>query len=227
MKQSINKYLWNEERVAYFAYDLKEKKLCDRLAAATFFPLRMNIASKERASRLLKLLRSPDCFNWDHIPLTSVAMNDSSFTTTVGGYQGNASWSGNVWSLINEMVVRGLSDCGENELAATLALKTICIFNHNCAEFVNPFDGKGHGVIRYAWTASQYLELIIETVFGVSYCFENNTVTISPRLPLELKNERLSITGLNITNDLSIDIVIDRGAVTYNISDDSVRVAVT
>ena len=59
------------------------------------------------------------------------------------------------------------NDCREVDLAAELAFKTICIFNHNSAEFVNPFDGSGHGVIRYAWTASQYLELIVEMLTNV------------------------------------------------------------
>ena len=54
-------------------------------------------------------------------------------------------------------------------LAAELAYKTVLAFHQNCAEFVNPFDGSGHGVLKYAWSASQYLELIVEELFGISY----------------------------------------------------------
>ena len=226
LKHSINQYLWNEEKGAYFAYLIKEKRLSDCLAASTFFPLRMKIADNGRVERLIRLLKNQEHFNWDTIPLTSVSMKDSAFTTTIGGYQGNASWSGNVWTLINEMVVRGLCDCGEVDLAAELAFKTICAFNHNCAEFINPFDGRGHGVLQYGWTASQYLELIIEVIFGISYRSDSRTVTLSPKLPKQLKNECLSINGLAITNDFSIDIVIDHGEVRYSVSDDSVKVTV-
>lgn len=226
LEQSINQYLWNEEKGAYYAYLIKEKKLSDRLMASTFFPLRMNIAGKDRAKKLISQLKNQEHFNWDVLPLTSVSMQDSTFTVTVGEYQGNASWSGSVWTLINEMVVRGLCDCGEVDLAAELAFRTICVCNHNCAEFINPFDGSGHGVIRYGWTASQYLELVIEALFGVAYEANSKTVTISPNIPTQLKDECFSISGLAVTNDVSIDIAIDHGEVRYSVSDDSVKVVV-
>ena len=226
LKHSINRYLWNEERGAYFAYFVKEERLSDRLMASTFFPLRMCIADKDRQIRLIELLKKQEHFNWDVFPLTSVSMKDSAFVTTRGNYQGNASWSGNVWTLINEMVVRGLSDCGERELAAELAGKTIRACNHNCAEFLNPFDGSGHGVVQYAWTASQYLQLIIETVFGVVYRSEDRSVTVAPHLTAAWKKERLSLRRLCVTHDVFIDITIEQGVVTYSVSGDGITVKV-
>lgn len=153
-------------------------------------------------------------------------MKDSAFVTTEGRYMGNASWSGNVWSTINEMVVRGLCDCNENELASELALKTIYGFNHNCAEFINPFDGKGHGVLQYAWTASQYVELIVETIFGVSYCRSCNKITVSPRIPRELKDERLELKNLRIAHNLFLDVTINKGEIICKASSDSVKVEI-
>lgn len=226
LKESINQYLWNEERGAYFSYFVKEERMSDCLMASTFFPLRMKIANDERQKRLLKLLRSPEHFNWDVIPLTSVSMKDSAFVTTKGAYQGNASWSGNVWTLINEMVVRGLCDCGEKEIAAELALKTIRAFNHNCAEFVNPFDGSGHGVLQYAWTASQYLELVIETIFGISYRSNEKIITVAPNITKALKNEQMVLQNIGISEGIYLDIVIDHGNVLCQSSSDSVKVEI-
>lgn len=224
LKQSINKYLWSEERGAYFPYLIKEKRVYDCLMASTFYPLRMQIADVDRQKKLIKLLKSDEHFNWNKIPLTSVSMKDTAFITTTGEYQGNASWSGNVWTLINEMVVRGLCDCNEKDLAAELAFKTVSIFNHNCTEFVNPFNGSGHGVLQYAWTASQYLEILIETMFGITYKANDKTVIISPKLTKELKMERIYIKDLCITNGIFIDITIAHGVVTYTVSDNSVKV---
>lgn len=224
LKQSINQYLWNEERGAYFPYFVKEGKMSDCLMASTFFPLRMKIASDERQKRLITLLKSQEYFNWNVIPLTSVSMKDSSFVTTKGAYQGNASWSGNVWTLINEMVVRGLCDCNENELAAELAFKTIRAFNHNCTEFINPFDGSGHGVLQYAWTASQYLELVIETIFGVSYRANDKAVTVSPRIAEKLKDECFELKHICLSKDIFLDVCIDHGIVSYRVSSDSIKV---
>jgi glycogen debranching enzyme len=153
-------------------------------------------------------------------------MKDSAFVTTKGEYQGNASWSGNVWTLINEMVVRGLCDCGEKEIAAELALKTIRVFNHNCTEFVNPFDGSGHGVLQYAWSASQYLELIIETIFGISYRADEKVVTVSPKITENLKNECLELRHICLSKGVFLDVGIDHGIVSYRVSSDSIKVNV-
>ena len=226
LKQSINQYLWSEEREAYFPYLVKEKRIFDCLMASTFYPLRMQIADADRQKKLIALLKLDEHFNWNRIPLTSVSMKDPAFVTTTGTYQGNASWSGNVWSLINEMVVRGLCDCDEKELAAELAFKTVSTFNHNCTEFVNPFNGSGHGVIQYAWTASQYLELLIEMVFGVTYKASDKMVIISPRLTKELKKERIHIKELCITSGIYVDITVDHGAVICTVSDNSVKVQI-
>ena len=226
LKKAINQYFWDEAKGAYFPYFLKEEKLGDCLMASTFYPLRLQIAPRKRQERLLSLLTDQESFNWDVLPLTSVSKKDAAFTTTPGEYQGNASWSGNVWTLINEMVVRGLCDCGEDALAAELAMKTIYAFNHNCAEFLNPFDGVGHGVVQYAWTASQYLELLIEFVFGIDYDAEDKTITVRPRIAKELRNDMLEIKGLQIAEDLFADVVIKENEASCAASDKAIKVKV-
>jgi len=224
LKTSINTYLWNDEKGAYYPYSIREKKPVDILMASTFFPLRLSIASEQQRKHLIALLKDDTHFNWDTIPLTSVSKRDKAFQTTKGRYQGNASWSGNVWTLINEMVVRGLMDCGENALAAELALKTVYAFNHNCAEFVNPFDGSGHGVMQYAWSASQYVALIVETIFGVSYHASKEEVVISPNLVPKLRNQYISLENIKLSSDVSLDVCIDHGKVTHSISDNRLKV---
>ena len=54
----------------------------------------------------------------------------------------------------------------------------------------------------------------------------SKTVTISPNIPTQLKDECFSISRLAVTNDISIDINIDHGEVRYSVSDDSVKVVV-
>lgn len=220
LKEAINTYLWNEEKGAYYPYNLKKSCQNEQLMASVFFPLRMNIASEKQKERLISLLKNNEHFNWNTIPLTSVSKMNPIFTTTVGDYQGNASWSGNVWSLINEMAVRALLDSGESELAAELALKTIYLFNSNCTEFINPFDGKGHGVKKYAWTASQYIELIVEVIFGIGLNAEKREITISPKLTEELKNKQLSLEGIRICGNSYLDVFISQGNVRWNLSPD-------
>lgn len=224
LKKAINQYLWNEEKGAYFPYFLKKKEQGSTLMASAFYPLRLQIAPPEHRERLILLLTSQEHFHWDLLPITSVSKKDLNFKTTVGDYKGNASWSGNVWTLINEMVVRGLCDCGEDALAADLAFKTISAFSHNCAEFLNPFDGEGHGVLQYAWSASQYLELIIEFVFGIDYDAKSKTVRIRPRIKKEFYGERFEIKGLWIGEGVFIDVAIEGERVYCTASDESIKV---
>jgi glycogen debranching enzyme len=226
LKKAINKYLWNDKKGAYYPYFINEMKQGDCLMASTFYPLRFQIAPKERQKRLLELLTDNDIFNWDNIPITSVSKKDAVFVATIGGYQGNASWSGNVWTLINEMVVRGLCDCGENDLAAELALKTLYAFNHNCSEFISPFDGVGHGVLQYAWTASQYLELLVESIFGLDYDAKNKTVMICPRIPGQIANEKLQLLDLQISDGVFADITVNGKDISGKISNESIKIHV-
>ena len=227
LKNSINQYLWNEGKGAYYPYLVKEGKRGECLMASTFYPLRLGIAPKDRQKRLIELLTDDSHFNMDTIPLTSVSKKDPKFTTTEGKYKGNASWSGNVWSLINETVIRGLFDCGERELASELALKTVRAFKQNCAEFLNPFDGIGHGVKQYAWTASQYLELMIERVFGVDYDAERSVITVAPCVPRKLSEESLELKGLSVAKGIVLDVVFDNGTIRANASDTSVKLEVS
>lgn len=224
LKYAINTYLWNENKGAYYPYDIRNHEHIDCLMASTFYPLRMNIANKHQKEKLTSLLKDDEHFNWNTIPLTSVSKKDPAFQTTIGEYQGNASWSGNVWTLINEMVVRGLLDSGEKDLAAELALKTIYAFNNNCSEFVNPFDGTGHGVVKYAWTASQYLELIIEVIFGVRVDVNKKEIYITPNLTDSLKGEKLSIKELMVFDGVYLDIEIENGKINYKISDNNILI---
>ena len=210
LKCSINKYLWNDEAGAYFAYYVKEEKHDERLMVSAFYPLRLKIAPPERRTRLISLMTDDSHFNWDTTPLTSVSKRDKIFVTTRGGYQGNASWSGNVWTLCNEMVIRGLLDCGEDSLAANLALKTVRAFNHNCAEFINPFDRSGHGVIQYAWSASQYLEILIEVIFGAKYSAGDKFIP-TPHLCDELMCECIALENIRLPDGSVKSIFIENG----------------
>lgn len=216
---SINKYLWNEEKGAYFPFSVKENKQIDCLMASTFCPLRLSIATRDRKEKLIKFLCDHKYFNWDTRPITSVSKTDPLFTVVEGAYIGNPCWSGSVWTLCNEMAIRGLKDSGENRIAGELALKTLRIFNHNLTEFVDPLDGKGQGVKEYAWTAAQYVEIIIEVIFGISFDGKNKTVSISPTLSGELAEKSMSLCGVQIPWGGSINVMIDKGKVSYEILD--------
>jgi hypothetical protein len=212
---AVNQYLWNSERKAYYGYFIKEKRFDDRLMASTFYGLRFNNASPEQKKCLLELLLDDDSFNRNTYPLTSVSKRDKIFTVVEGAYTGNPCWSGSVWMLINFAVIQALNDSHNRDLAAELTYKTLAIFNDNYAEFLHPYNGSGNGVLEYAWTASLFIKLIIEEIFGIDYNAFTNQITIKPNLPEAWKSNSLSIENLMLPNQKRFDVYIENGVVTY------------
>lgn len=51
-QQAIEKYLWNDKEGWYADYDLKSHKVRNQLTAAALFPLYVNAASRERATKV-------------------------------------------------------------------------------------------------------------------------------------------------------------------------------
>lgn len=220
--QSINRWLWNEEKGAYYPYLLAEKRHEDFLMASTFLPLRAGIAAKDRAEKLVKLLLS-DRFGWNTYPVFSAAKDDKRFTVTEGDYQFNASWSGSVWSLLNAGIVQGLKDSGYEDLAATLAYRTVKEFHENYAEFLQPFNGSGHGVKRYAWTAAHYIGLILESIFGIKIDAEKKSASARPLLCGELKNETLSAENIVLPDGGRLCVYVENGKTRLQIENSGYR----
>ena len=117
-------------------------------------------------------------------------------------------------------------DYDEKELAAELAVKTIYFFNNKCTEFLNPFDGSGNGVLKYAWSASQYLELIIEAIFGISSTSEDKEVIIAPNLCKWLKENSIFLTNLMVFDGIYLDVYISNGKIDYKISDENIKIRI-
>ncbi len=175
--------------------------------ASTFMPLREKVAPKERTDRLIGLLQSEE-FGWNTFPVFSAAKSDKRFTVTEGAYQYNASWSGSVWILLNEGIVQGLKYY-DFRLAAELAYRTVREFDGNFAEFLQPFDGSGQGVKRYAWTAALYITLIAETIFGITIDAARRVVRVRPLLCEALKQGLLSAENIALPDGgrLCVEIV--------------------
>lgn len=209
LKNAINNYLWDDERGAYYSYDVKQKILQHELICSTFDVFRLGIAPPERVEILIAKLLEPDLFNWSTYPLTSVAKTDKTYVEAVGPYDGRA-WNGDIWTLRNVAVIKGLEDIGRYDLASELAWRTIKIFNANYAEFLKPSNGEGHGVSRYAWTASQYIETVIEHIFGIDYDGQKRLIRITSNIPKELfgKNIALNNVILPINGGIRLNLAI-------------------
>lgn len=217
LKASINRYLWNAQLGAYYTYNVREKKHDDKLLCSTFDPMRMQITDPTRLPAMLAMLTNDRYFNWEHNALTSAAKTDSIYNETTGDYNGNPAWSGDIWTLRNEAVIDGLEAVGRYDLAAHLSLKTVNLFNNNYTEFLKPSDGSGHGVKRYGWSAAQYIQILIENIFGVDYDGFTNTITIRPNLAKALEGKTISLEQLLLPDGNRLDLSVKTQAGTTQI----------
>jgi hypothetical protein len=209
LSSGINQYLWSEEDQVYYNYYVHEKKHEKRLLCTTFDPLLLGIAPPDRVDKLIPLLVNPSLFNWGNRPLTTIARTEPDYVEAAGAYDGRA-WFGDIWTLRNLPVINGLEDAGKHDLAAELTWSTIKTFNSNYCEFIVPSTGSGEGVQRYGWSASQYIQAIIENLFGIDYDFQKKRLRIVPHVAKELLKQEIEIKNLIIPseNDMRLDLKI-------------------
>ena len=206
---SINRYLWSDEDHVYYNYLVREKRHDKRLLCTTFDPLLLGIAPTDRVEKLIPVLLDPSCFNWGKHPLTTIARTEPGFVEATGTYDGRA-WFGDIWTLRNLPVINGLEDAGKHDLAAELAWSTIKTFNRKYCEFIVPSTGSGEGVQRYGWSASQYIQTIIENLFGIDYDLLQKRLLIIPHIPDELQKQEIEIRNLKLPSeiDLRLDLKV-------------------
>jgi hypothetical protein len=181
------------------------------LICSTFDPLRLGIAPKARMDRLIPLLLDPKQFNWGVRPVTSIAMTDKDYVEAKGVYDGRA-WLGDIWTMRNLPIIAGLCDIGRHDLAAALNWSTLRSFNTNYTEYVVPSTGSGEGVARYGWSASQYIQGMIEYLFGVDYNRKLNRLRILPHVPPALFGPKLVLERLILPTggDTRLRVQIDQ-----------------
>ena len=184
--------------------------MTERPYHSTFDVFKRGIVPKDRANRILDVLKDNTKYGYyNKYGITTAPFDSPEFCETTGDYKGWTSWSGTIWTFRNEIIAKGLHEYGLKKEAAHVAYQTVMTFNGNYAEFVNPSTGKGQGVLRYGWTASQYIELIIEELFGIDYNAWTDTLTVTPNIPEELYGNTISIKNVSLGNEKTVDVTIE------------------
>jgi len=195
LTQNMNHYMWDETKGAHYSVDIQARRRYNDLICSTFDTLRGQVAPPERVARMLPLLLDPAQFNWGIRPVTSVAKTNPTYVEATGQYDGRA-WYGDLWTMRNLPIIFGLEDIGRHDLAGELAWMTIKTFNGHYCEFVVPCTGASEGVPRYGWSASQYVQAIVEHLFGVDYDRLHNRLRIVPRVPAALEDQTITLDKL-------------------------------
>ena len=203
----IRTLLWDDEKKIFMSYDPLTGAFEGKIYSTIFDTMKNGVASDEQIDYLLSYLTDDSLFQWNTVCLTTAAKTDKCYNETPGDYAA-CQWEGSIWSMRNYTVIEGLDDIGRFDLSAYLSWKTVTLFSGNYAEFLNPPDGSGHGVKRYVWTASQYVQILIERIFGIRYSNYLGSISIMPNIPASCYGKELSLCDLPLPGGARIDVHI-------------------
>ncbi|HET9721503.1 MAG TPA: trehalase family glycosidase [Candidatus Saccharimonadales bacterium] len=145
--------LWDEDSGHYYCRSFASHKLIQEPTIATLLPLYSGTITKERAERLVGLLKRRRMFspNW---PVPSVPVNSPDFNP----YK---YWQGPTWVNTNWLIIQGLSNYGFHTEAAKLRDQTIKLAaKSGFSEYFNPLNAAPLGAANFSWTAALVIDLL-------------------------------------------------------------------
>lgn len=112
----INERLWDGEDRIYCDYDLKARKLHRFQSICSFMPLFAGVCSSSQKDALIALLKDPRAFGTP-FSIPSISVSESTY--------GSDMWCGPVWINYVYLIVEGLYQYGEKELAEEIIRNTV------------------------------------------------------------------------------------------------------
>jgi hypothetical protein len=189
--------MWDPERKFYF--DVKgDNKRCSVKTIAGFWTLLAKVATGEKLAALVAELKNPKTFNTPH-RVPTVAADEPGFDKASGDY-----WRGAIWPPTEKMVVAGLENSGQPELAREIALNhlgnVISIFNKTGTVFENyaPMQIQQGNPARadfVGWSGMAPIAFFIEYGIGIRADANANSVTWDIRSPGRVGIERFWFGG--------------------------------
>jgi hypothetical protein len=145
--------LWDDYSAQYYSRSFVTHDLIKIPTIATFLPLYAGSISQERADQLASLLKTSRRFHPKY-PVPTVPTDSDWFDE-------QRYWQGPTWVNMNWLIIDGLKRYGHDELAESLAKKTIeLVKNGGCFEYFSPIDGRALGAEYFSWTAALTIDLL-------------------------------------------------------------------
>jgi glycogen debranching enzyme len=179
----VNTTLWDDAQAYYFDR-WRDGRLNGCKSVAAYWALLADVVPAERRPRLIAHLRNPAEFNRPHrVPTLSA---DHPAYHPEGEY-----WRGGIWAPTNYMILRGLTQAGEDDLAHEIALnhldnvvkvyqETGTVWENYAPERASRGNiSKGDFV---GWTGVPPVAVLFEYVFGLRPDVPNGTLLWDVRL---------------------------------------------
>ncbi len=148
MKQLINDVLWCEEEGMYLNR-FWDGRFSRRMGCANFYPMIAQVATPQRAARMVEKLTDPEFFHGDWM-VPTISRNDPA-------WKDQFYWRGTVWPPTNYLVYEGLRTYPFDREAAGLAESGARLFLENwkregtCRENYRSDTGEGGGQKYQSW----------------------------------------------------------------------------
>jgi glycogen debranching enzyme len=76
-------------------------------------------------------------------------------------FDGKRYWRGPSWLIVNFLLITGLRQCGQTELAHRVMQASLqCIQKSGCSEYYHPITGEALGGGTFTWTAAMVIEFL-------------------------------------------------------------------
>lgn len=176
LKELVNTHYWSEDDQAYYDINISNHSFSKVLTPASFWPLMAEIASDDKAEKMIKTALKPDKLG-GNIPYPSVTFDDPDFDPA-GCY-----WRGGIWLPTAYMASKAMEKYGYFNTAAENAEKLIehmVKTYHNYTpstiwECYSPTEAKpatnskSNNIVRpdfCGWSALGPISMLIENVLG-------------------------------------------------------------
>jgi hypothetical protein len=200
LARMINDKMWSPERKFYFDLTVDGKQSPVKTAAA-FWTLLAGVAGPQQVEALVAELRNPKTFARLH-PVPTVSADEPAYDPK-GGY-----WKGAVWPPVNTMVVRGLENNGQRELAEQIALEhlrvitgifkdTGTVWENYAPDAAKPGTPAKRDLV--GWSGLGPILYLIEYGIGVRVDAPSNTIAWNIRSPQRVGIERLRFGGTTVS----------------------------
>jgi neutral trehalase len=153
LTELVNKRLWDEQNHCYVDMG-RDGRPSSVLSPASFMPLYISIAPKEKAERMAALAADEKKF---YPGMPTVSYDHPS-------YESHQFWRGPSWLNTNYFAVKGLKNYGFDEIADAMKEKTLtwCANTSEALrEYYDTKTGQGLGASHFGWTSVFVIEYIL------------------------------------------------------------------
>lgn len=144
--------LWSDARGQYLCLNRRTGALLDSASVGGLLPVLVLPAGHAHLRALCKRLEAS---------LTLAPFGVASHWPSDPRFDGKRYWRGPSWLIVNYLLIKGLRDSEEHDLAqAIVAASLRCIEHAGCSEYYHPVTGEALGGGTFTWTAAMVLEFL-------------------------------------------------------------------